>query len=326
VEQVVKIEAEFRAKFPGKPVRIGETGWPSKGRMRGPGHAGLIEEARFVRGFAARAAAIGLRYNLIEAIDQPWKRVSEGTVGGYWGILDEHRRPKFPLTGPVSGRPEWRREFAVSAAVALALLALGLVHRRGTRAWLGLAVLATALGILAPFQWDYFATTTRNAWGWIAGVAALGANLAAVAMIDGILRGIPRTPSAPLAELPRAFGAPRRLLHARSLGTALWVAIVTLSAAWLGLTFAFDPRFRDVPVAWFALPALAIALRFGRLPAAPAVRREEALLAAIVVVAAGLQLAPLSPESLAWLLISALIALPWVPDLRRSLRRDPDRA
>ena len=87
--QVIAVYREFSAHFPGKEVWIGETGWPSKGRMRGPARPGLVNEARFVREFAARAAAAGIRYNLIEAIDQPWKRPNEGTVGGYWGILDE---------------------------------------------------------------------------------------------------------------------------------------------------------------------------------------------------------------------------------------------
>ena len=57
--------------------------------MRGPaGPASSTRRASSAR-FAARAAAAGIRYNLIEAIDQPWKRPPEGTVGGYWGILDE---------------------------------------------------------------------------------------------------------------------------------------------------------------------------------------------------------------------------------------------
>src|SRR5438876_920503 len=33
----------------------------------------------------------------IEAYDQPWKRQLEGTVGGYWGLLDSARRElKYP--------------------------------------------------------------------------------------------------------------------------------------------------------------------------------------------------------------------------------------
>jgi glucan 1,3-beta-glucosidase len=32
----------------------------------------------------------------VEAFDQPWKRLLEGTVGGYWGVYDDKRRePKF---------------------------------------------------------------------------------------------------------------------------------------------------------------------------------------------------------------------------------------
>jgi exo-beta-1,3-glucanase (GH17 family) len=43
-----------------------------------------VNEAKFMRGFVAMAEANGWHYNLIEAFDQPWKRASEGAVGGYW--------------------------------------------------------------------------------------------------------------------------------------------------------------------------------------------------------------------------------------------------
>ena len=58
VGQVIRIYQEFRAGFPGKEVWIGETGWPSKGRTRGPGRPGLVNEARFIREFATRAGGV----------------------------------------------------------------------------------------------------------------------------------------------------------------------------------------------------------------------------------------------------------------------------
>jgi len=44
-------------------------------------------QARVVSRSSARQAG-EFRVNLIEAYDQPWKRQLEGTVGGYWGLLD----------------------------------------------------------------------------------------------------------------------------------------------------------------------------------------------------------------------------------------------
>ena len=51
-----------------------------------------------LRDFVARAEAYGIDYNIVEAIDQPWK-IFEGGVGPYWGLFDASRQPKFEWTG-----------------------------------------------------------------------------------------------------------------------------------------------------------------------------------------------------------------------------------
>ena len=71
------------------------------------------------------ADTLGVGYNMIEAIDQSWKRVPEGTVGGYWGILNGDRELKFPLTGPVREWPDWHAGASVAFGVALLALLLG---------------------------------------------------------------------------------------------------------------------------------------------------------------------------------------------------------
>src|SRR3546814_5222739 len=53
---------------------IGETGWPSAGRMRDGALPSRVNAATFLRGFTEMATRRGLAYNLIEAFDQPWKR------------------------------------------------------------------------------------------------------------------------------------------------------------------------------------------------------------------------------------------------------------
>jgi glucan 1,3-beta-glucosidase len=60
-------------------------------RARAARGASLVNQARFIREFVSGAEAIGVPYNIIEAVDQAWKRDPEGTVGGYWGILDGDR-------------------------------------------------------------------------------------------------------------------------------------------------------------------------------------------------------------------------------------------
>ena len=54
-----------------------------------------------------RAEAIGMDYNIVEAIDQPWK-FFEGGVGPYWGILNADREPKFAWTGPIVNENYWK--------------------------------------------------------------------------------------------------------------------------------------------------------------------------------------------------------------------------
>ena len=68
------IIARVQRTFPGEPMIIGEIGWPSAGRTRGAAVPSLVNEARFIREFVSGAEAIGVPYNIIEAIDQAWKR------------------------------------------------------------------------------------------------------------------------------------------------------------------------------------------------------------------------------------------------------------
>ena len=60
-----------------------------------------------LREFVTRAEAYGIDYNIIEAIDQPWKTF-EGGVGPYWGMFDASRQPKFAWTGPIADPNYWK--------------------------------------------------------------------------------------------------------------------------------------------------------------------------------------------------------------------------
>ena len=107
VDQALIIYQKLRDAFPGKRIVIAEFGWPSagynlKGAMPGP-----FEQAVTLRNFVSRAEAIGMEYNIVEAIDQPWK-FFEGGVGPYWGILNAAREPKFAWTGPVVDDAYWK--------------------------------------------------------------------------------------------------------------------------------------------------------------------------------------------------------------------------
>ncbi len=98
VDQAILIYDRLRENFPGKRIVIAEFGWPSAGYNFKKANPGQIIQAKVLRTFVSKAEAYGLDYNIIEAIDQPWK-TNEGGVGPYWGLLDASRTAKFPWTG-----------------------------------------------------------------------------------------------------------------------------------------------------------------------------------------------------------------------------------
>lgn len=118
-----------KARFPNKPILIGETGWPTDGRMRNDAAPGLVEHTRFVAMFLDLAKEKGFDYNIIEAFDQPWKSIMEGTVGKSWGMLYSDRTAKFQAGAPVSNDPLWLTKFLASTGLAAGLI-LFLVSRR----------------------------------------------------------------------------------------------------------------------------------------------------------------------------------------------------
>ncbi|OIR09209.1 hypothetical protein GALL_88160 [mine drainage metagenome] len=158
-------------RFPGKPILIAETGWPSGGRAKGGLAPGQVEQARFVRGVAALAARHGWRINLVEAYDQPWKRIPEGVAGGTWGLFDSAGRPKFAFAGAAVPERRWPLPLATTL-----LLGLWGGWRYGRRAWRA-AALAPVLGALVGWQ-SLFLLDWVAGWGRAAlALALLGGSL-----------------------------------------------------------------------------------------------------------------------------------------------------
>jgi exo-beta-1,3-glucanase (GH17 family)/cellulose synthase/poly-beta-1,6-N-acetylglucosamine synthase-like glycosyltransferase len=113
VDQAVDRYNLLRDQLRGKHIVIAEFGWPSAGYNLLNANPGPFEQASVLRNFVTRADAIGMDYNIVEAIDQPWK-FFEGGVGPYWGILNAAREPKFSWTGPIVNPDYWKL-----AAIAL---------------------------------------------------------------------------------------------------------------------------------------------------------------------------------------------------------------
>ena len=99
IPHVEDIWRRMSAEFAGKPVFIGEAGWPSAGRMREGALPSRVNQARFVRELLTMAEREGIGVNLIESFDQPWKRRLEGTVGGHWGLFDGRLATEVPADG-----------------------------------------------------------------------------------------------------------------------------------------------------------------------------------------------------------------------------------
>lgn len=316
VAHVARVYARMAQLFPHKRVLIGETGWPSEGRTRRGAVPSRVNEARYVRGFVAYARTHHIPYNLIESFDQAWKRVQEGTVGGYWGIYDARSRPKFALHGPVTEIRQWWWGWLAALAGALCCGVLAARDRAlAVPAGLGLglalaaAVRQMSFALIGPFEWTLgiavCALAMVQALLWIRGLAGAGAQATSADWANT------------RAERWLACVTP-----AISLGRQRYVWL--LAAAVLDVLLLFDGRYRDFPVALMWLPAVGLTMRdisFGLPAAAPAI--EERVLAVWLVLSAvalvGLGYG-LNLSTWWWLAIHILLVWPVLVCWRRTSR------
>jgi len=107
MKHIKNVVLEVQKELGTSNILIGETGWPSEGRAREDAQPSKINQAKYIRNFVNLANENNWQYNIIEAIDQPWKRISEGAVGGFWGIFDKNREDKNVFSGDVSNFPNY---------------------------------------------------------------------------------------------------------------------------------------------------------------------------------------------------------------------------
>ena len=169
VDHTIEFYNKLRRMHPGKRVVIAEFGWPSAGYNFHDANPGRMEQAFVIRDFVTRADAYGIDYNIVEAIDQPWKTF-EGGVGPYWGLFDASRQPKFDWTGPITD-PDYLKRAGLAVLLGL-LLSLPILTMSGvtvTQALL-LAVAANVVGtwfaaIVAFWKGHYFVPGAAFALG-----------------------------------------------------------------------------------------------------------------------------------------------------------------
>ena len=323
------IVAKVRAEFPGRKVMVGETGWPSAGRWRENAAPSIVNEARYLREFLVYAKAHDVDYNFIEAFDQPWKRWQEGTAGGYWGLFNENRTPKFSWTDPVSEFPDWPLRAALSVALGLGILVLTRFWRHDagwrTRALTALGAMLT--GTLLVLHFAHGWAVARNDWEWLLEcLIGLLAFATAVLLIGVALAGRLRDAGGSLLEAIVWLRRPFRLPTIRE-SVALLRLAALVGGATVSLGLCFDFRYRDFPIEAYLAPALFFLVvdcaRRG-LFTAQADRREEAvlgLLLAGMAVFVFVNETPLNLESDLWCGLTLLLALPGIGAGRGLLQR-----
>jgi len=254
VAHVDSIRRKMIAAFPNKDILIGETGWPSAGRMREGALPSLANQALVIQGVLALAKRDKFRVNLIEAFDQPWKRRLEGTVGGYWGLFDaQTREQKFPWGAAVSNHPHWQRQAAAGILLAAIIFgAAALARWREKRSvaapillWLAVAVNAGLAGIFVGLAIEKAPVESLGPGGWIRSLALLAlAVTIPLAASAAVMRG------ASLPAFAQVLATLRPKLACR-LTTTLGLLLVALTvlAIQIALGLVFDPRYKDFPYA-----------------------------------------------------------------------------
>jgi exo-beta-1,3-glucanase (GH17 family) len=287
-KHILDIYHKVQQRFPGKPIVIGETGWPSDGRMRSDARPGRIEQVRFFSLFRGIAEREHFDYNIVEAFDQFWKARQEGTVGATWGLIDAYRKDKFELGKPVVAEPEWRALFAVSTLIS-GLLILLFAARRGRAQARQIAIFALFGQVVATcYVQAVWVDLSRNFYfEKTLGIAFWAILLGAFSY--ALLRGIAdsltgRMPDASLygarvseslrawRELPRLRILQRADLLAQVLYLSLSVLcifyLIVISIDWYGgvirisdtwfRQIAIDGRYRDFPIWSFVIPSVVL--------------------------------------------------------------------
>jgi exo-beta-1,3-glucanase (GH17 family)/glycosyltransferase involved in cell wall biosynthesis len=219
VDRSIEFYDELRQMHPGKRIVIAEFGWPSAGYNYHDANPGRIEQAAVIRDFVNRAEAYGIDYNIVEAIDQPWKTM-EGGVGPYWGLFDASREAKFSWTGAITD-PDYikRAGLAVLFGVLLSLPILAIGGVTAAQA-LMLAAAANVVGawfaaIVAFWKGHYFVPGAAFALGLgiVLMVPLVAIILARLEEIAAIVFGAPprRVANGPLTG-PEGY-APKVSIH-----------------------------------------------------------------------------------------------------------------
>jgi exo-beta-1,3-glucanase (GH17 family) len=252
------IRNRLAAVFPGKEILIGETGWPSSGRMRSGALPSRINQARFFSEIVARASQENFRVNLFEAFDARWKRQWEGAVGGHWGLFDAWHRMKYPPGAAISDHPYWKLQLALGLGFCMSVFGAGLLAQRRDplspklSAWIAVGVTAATGGSLFGLAAEKMLAESYGLGDWILrGVLLVAAIAASLQVSDALLsrRALPT-----FLELLGPRGD--KPLSRSTVALGLTLVVTTIIATEIALGLVFDPRWRDFPFAALTMVAV----------------------------------------------------------------------
>jgi exo-beta-1,3-glucanase (GH17 family) len=246
IEKIVqRIKDKTLSMGQNKPILIGESGWPSVGRQRGPAVPSVVNEARFIRSLLQLAIRNNFDYNIIEAFNQPWKSDFEGVAGANWGLLSADRKQIFPLTGPVYENPAWPLHFAVATILWLLIAA---VYSNKLQSFpvprlLVFLTLTQVLGVCQITLADFLWYTSYSHWQRVYTLSMVAANTA----LGGLL-------------IQRFYGVLADNLDDQKLAARLrnGYLVFILMALYKTYSLALNGRYLSFPIEQFAIPALGV--------------------------------------------------------------------
>lgn len=171
-----------KRRFPGKPIVIGETGWPSAidipaagpGRTqaltlsRGPSAPSPENQASYFEEFVTWARQHSVPYFYFDAFDEDWKTKEQG-VGTHWGLYDQSGNLKpalkqwLPAADPGTIKERSYRDVFVGSTLEKPF-DLGIDTNRQRRDWLTLKPGVLTAAYPAGQQWGaMFITAGRQA-------------------------------------------------------------------------------------------------------------------------------------------------------------------
>jgi exo-beta-1,3-glucanase (GH17 family) len=267
-QHVRDIGLKMQQHFVGKPVWIGETGWPAAGRQRDGAIPGRVQQSAFVRDLLLLQPFMTQDFNVIEAFDQDWKRSFEGAMGGYWGMFDARGQARVSFAGAVVEDAYWWRGWAAAGLGALLGLAMiwlaqrrmNLAYQKSYALWVGTlggslwgATCAVQLFMMTWWDRSWFETSISMGLMAVSTVVTVLTLSQLIQLIAALDAGATDSAQASAEHASRRLA---RLAHAARQG-------LLFCAASAALVLLLDARYRPFPWWWFLAPTISWLALYG---------------------------------------------------------------